>query len=92
MNYMSFNYNTNGVCSSRIEFDVQDGAIRDVQFIGGCNGNLKGIGNLVEGMTPEDAISRLEGINCGSKGTSCPDQLAKALTNWIQHNNKKSQA
>ena len=62
-----------------IFFDVEDGKVKNVQFLGGCNGNLKGIGALVEGMTPEQVIERVEGIHCGMKSTSCPDQLAKAL-------------
>jgi uncharacterized protein (TIGR03905 family) len=62
-----------------ISFDVEDGKVRNVQFFGGCNGNLKGIGALVEGMEIDDVISRVEGIHCGMKSTSCPDQLAQAL-------------
>ena len=60
-------------------FDLEDGKVRNVQFLGGCNGNLKGIGQLVEGMDVDDVIARLEGTTCGMKSTSCPDQLAKAL-------------
>ena len=62
-----------------IFFDIEDGKVKNVQFVGGCNGNLKGIAALVEGMDAEEVISRVEGIRCGMKGTSCPDQLAKAL-------------
>lgn len=62
-----------------ISFEVADGKVSNVQFFGGCNGNLKGIGALVEGMDIDDVISRVEGIKCGMKATSCPDQLAKAL-------------
>ena len=76
---MEFSYNTKGVCASRIEFDIKGGIIEGVQFTGGCNGNLKGISSLVKGMRPEEAISRLAGIDCNGKGTSCPDQLSKAL-------------
>ena len=72
-------YKTKGVCSSNIEFEVEDGIVKKVAFIGGCNGNTKGISALVEGMKVEDVIARLEGIRCGMKNTSCPDQLAKAL-------------
>ena len=72
-------YKTKGTCSQRILFDIEDGKVRNVQFIGGCNGNLKGIGALVEGMPVEDVIARVEGIRCGMKSTSCPDQLVKAL-------------
>ena len=76
---MQFEYKTQGTCSQRILFDIEDGKVKNVQFLGGCNGNLKGIGSLVEGMHVEDVISRLEGTTCGLKATSCPDQLAKAL-------------
>ena len=72
-------YKTKGTCSTNIHFEVEDGKVKNVSFTGGCNGNLKGISALVEGMKVEDVIARLEGIQCGSKGTSCPDQLAKAL-------------
>ncbi|MDO4477437.1 MAG: TIGR03905 family TSCPD domain-containing protein [Lachnospiraceae bacterium] len=72
-------YKTKGTCSSRIDFDITDGILHNVVFTGGCNGNLKGIGSLVEGMKVEDVIARLDGITCGFKNTSCPDQLAKAL-------------
>lgn len=74
-----FEYKTSGTCSQRILFDIVDGKLHNVQFIGGCNGNLKGIGSLVEGMDVNDVITRLEGTTCGSKDTSCPDQLARAL-------------
>ena len=76
---MQFEYKTQGTCSQRILFDIENGKVKNVQFLGGCNGNLKGIGSLVEGMDVEDVISRLEGTTCGLKATSCPDQLAKAL-------------
>ena len=72
-------YKTKGVCSSNREFEVEDGIVKKVAFIGGCNGNTKGISALVEGMKVEDVIARLEGIRCGMRNTSCPDQLAKAL-------------
>ena len=72
-------YKTKGTCSSQITFEIVDGIIKNVVFTGGCNGNLKGIGRLVEGMDVEECISRIEGIQCGFKNTSCPDQLAKAL-------------
>ena len=77
-------YQTQGTCSKFIEFDVEDGIVNDVVFYGGCNGNLQGIARLVKGMKVDDDISRLEGINCGGKGTSCPDQLAKALREQIE--------
>lgn len=76
---MQYEYKTKGTCSQRIFFDIEDGKVKNVQFVGGCNGNLKGIAALVEGMDAEEIISRVEGIRCGMKGTSCPDQLAKAL-------------
>jgi len=72
-------YQTKGTCSSAIDIEVNNGIIDSVAFTGGCNGNLKGISALVKGMKVEDAISRLEGIRCGFKATSCPDQLAQAL-------------
>lgn len=72
-------YQTNGTCSTAIDIEVKDGIIESVSFTGGCNGNLKGICSLVKGMKVEDAISRLKGIQCGFKSTSCPDQLARAL-------------
>lgn len=74
-----FEYKTRGTCSQKILFDLEDGKVKNVQFIGGCNGNLKGIGALVEGMNVDDVIARVEGIPCGMKRTSCPDQLAQAL-------------
>ncbi len=76
---MQFEYRTQGTCSQRILFEVEDGKVKNVQFLGGCNGNLKGIGSLVEGLDIDDVIARLEGIKCGMKQTSCPDQLAAAL-------------
>ena len=76
-------YIPQGVCSMRINFDVEDGIIKKVQFVGGCNGNTQGISRLVEGMRVEDVIQRLEGVNCGGRGTSCPDQLAKALKSTL---------
>lgn len=72
-------YMTKGTCSSAIDIEVADGIITSVAFTGGCNGNLQGISRLVEGMKVEDAISKLKGIRCGFKATSCPDQLALAL-------------
>ena len=78
-----YEYKTSGTCSQRILFDIEDGKVRNVQFIGGCNGNLKGIGALVEGMDVSDIIARLEGTTCGGKATSCPDQLARALKQAI---------
>ena len=72
-------YKNTGVCSTEIHIDVKDDKIEDVNFVRGCAGNLLGISSLVKGMKVTDAIDKLQGIQCGSKGTSCPDQLAKAL-------------
>ena len=76
---MQYTYQTSGTCSREILCEIEDGKGKNVQYIGGCNGNLKGIGALIEGMDAQEAIARLEGITCGPKSTSCPDQLAKAL-------------
>ena len=76
-------YKTQGTCSAEIDVELKDGVIDSVSFLGGCNGNLKGISALVKGMTPQDAIGRLKGIRCGMKQTSCPDQLAKALESML---------
>jgi uncharacterized protein (TIGR03905 family) len=76
---MQYEYKTKGTCSQRILFDITDGKVANVQFIGGCNGNLQGISKLVEGMEATEVIQKIEGIHCGFKPTSCPDQLAKAL-------------
>lgn len=76
---MQYEYQTQGTCSRSILFEIEDGKVKNVQFLGGCNGNLKGIGSLVEGMDVDEVISRLEGTTCGMKETSCPDQLATAL-------------
>ncbi len=76
---MQYSYKTHGTCSQLISFEIEDGKLKNVQFFGGCNGNLKGIGSLVEGMEVEEVIRRVEGIRCGMKTTSCPDQLAQAL-------------
>ena len=72
-------YKTSGTCSREIHFEVVDGKITGVKFVGGCNGNLQGISKLVEGMDVNEAIKRLEGISCNGRPTSCPDQLARAL-------------
>lgn len=72
-------YQPKGVCSKQIHFDIVDNKVRNVSFLGGCNGNLQGISRLIEGMDVHEAISRIEGIKCGFKKTSCPDQLAHAL-------------
>ena len=72
-------YKTLGTCSSHIEVEVEDGIVKFVAYWGGCNGNLQGISRLVKGMPVEEVIARLEGIRCGGRPTSCPDQLCKAL-------------
>lgn len=74
-----YQYKTKGTCSQMIFFDLEDNKVKNVQFMGGCNGNLKGISQLIEGMDADEVISRLEGTTCGMKQTSCPDQLTKAL-------------
>ena len=76
---MEISYKTKGVCSRLINIEIENGIVKKVKFDGGCNGNTKGISALVEGMPVEDVIKRLEGIKCGFRDTSCPDQLAKAL-------------
>ena len=76
-------YKTVGTCSKQIRFSVDGGLVRDVKFDGGCNGNLQGIGRLVEGMKVEEVIGRLKGISCNGRPTSCPDQLARALEQTI---------
>ena len=72
-------YRPQGVCSRMINFDIEDNKVRNVSFDGGCNGNLQGISRLIDGMDVDEAISKIEGIRCGFKKTSCPDQLANAL-------------
>ena len=74
-----YTYYPSGTCSQQITVDIKDGVLRDVQFLGGCHGNLQGIAMLVRGMSVAEVINRLEGIRCGLKPTSCPDQLARAL-------------
>ena len=76
---MQYTFQTSGTCSRQINFEVENGVVQSVEFIGGCNGNTKGIAALTKGMRVEDVIGRLKGIRCGFKNTSCPDQLAIAL-------------
>lgn len=78
-----YTYETKGVCSRKITFDIKNNAIQDVNFLGGCDGNLKGLSKLIEGMNTNEAIKKLSGITCGNKETSCPDQLAKAIKEAI---------
>lgn len=78
-------YKTQGVCSREISFDVVDNKLKNVSFVGGCSGNTQGLSRLVEGMDIDDVISRTEGINCGFRPTSCPDQLARALKQYKEN-------
>ena len=75
-------YKTKGTCSRAIQFEVEDNVITSCRFIGGCMGNTQGVARLVEGMNVDDAIAKLAGIDCGGRGTSCPDQLARALSQY----------
>lgn len=79
-------YKTHGTCSRQIEFEVKDNVVHNVRFLGGCMGNTQGVSRLVEGMDIHEAISRIEGIDCNGRGTSCPDQLASALKNYLNGN------
>ena len=81
---MKYTYQTQGTCSQAIEFEIEDGIVKNVTFIGGCHGNTQGISCLVIGMRAEDVIKKLDGIRCGYKNTSCPDQLSKALQLALQ--------
>ena len=81
-----YSYRTSGTCSKNIEFDIVDGKLRNISFQGGCNGNLKGISSLCEGLEVNDVINRLSDIKCNAKTTSCPDQLAKALKQALSEN------
>lgn len=76
---MKYTYKTQGTCSSHIELEVENNVLKDVSFWGGCNGNLQGISRLVAGMPVAEVITKLEGVRCGSRPTSCPDQLCRAL-------------
>ncbi len=83
---MEFVYTPTGVCSRRINLEIEGDVIQSVYFQGGCSGNTQGIGALIAGMTVDEAISRLSGIRCGMRPTSCPDQLAKALEKYKEEN------
>lgn len=76
---MTYEYSPKGVCSQRMIFDIENNIVKSLKVIGGCNGNLQGISRLVEGLPVDEVIKRLEGIRCGMKSTSCPDQVARAL-------------
>ena len=80
-----YSYKTKGTCSTEITFSIENDIIKEVNFLRGCEGNLQGISRLVEGMNIEDAINKLQGIDWRGKGTSCPDQLAKALKEWKEN-------
>ncbi len=80
---MEYTYRTSGTCSRQISFELDNGIVKNVHFMGGCDGNLKGIGAIVDGMKAEDVIKKFSGIRCGFKSTSCPDQLARALKEAI---------
>lgn len=83
---MEYRFYPTGVCSREMIFDIEDGIVKDLKVIGGCNGNLKGISSLIRGMKLEDIISKLEGIDCNGRGTSCPDQISKALKEFLNKN------
>ncbi len=82
---MTYRYKTRGVCSREILFDVEDGKVCNVRFVGGCNGNTQGIAKLVDGMDANEVVARLRGVSCNGRGTSCPDQLATAITQAISN-------
>lgn len=79
-------YKTKGVCSREVSFDIENNKIKNVIFTGGCNGNTQGVSRLIEGMDIDEAINRIDGIDCGGRGTSCPDQLARALKEYKAQN------
>lgn len=81
-------YQTSGTCSRVIQYDVENGLVRNVRFLGGCSGNTQGIAKLVEGMPVDEVIAKLSGIRCGGKPTSCPDQLSRALSQYQAGNAK----
>ncbi len=81
---MTHHFRTRGTCSREITFDIEDGKLQNVRFLGGCNGNTKGITALVEGMDVTEVVKRLKGIDCNGRGTSCPDQLARAVEEALQ--------
>lgn len=81
-----YSYKTSGVCASTINLEIEDNIIKNVEFIGGCSGNLSGIRSLIVGMDIDDVINKLQGTDCRNRGTSCPDQLTKALISWKESN------
>ena len=84
---MTYTYSPSGVCSRQMTVEIENGTIKHVDILGGCNGNLKGISSLLQGMRVEDAISRMQGIRCGMRATSCPDQLSIALQQAMEQSN-----
>ncbi|MBR2892217.1 MAG: TIGR03905 family TSCPD domain-containing protein [Clostridia bacterium] len=80
---MKHTYKTKGVCAQLITFDLEDGIVSNIKFLGGCSGNTQGVATLAEGMKAEELVAKLSGIRCGFKGTSCPDQLAKAVASKL---------
>lgn len=85
---MTFEFKPQGVCARNLKFDIEDGIVKNVKFTGGCNGNLQGIAALCEGKPVDEIINAVQGIRCGFKSTSCPDQLAKALKNALESEEK----
>ena len=81
---MKYTYIPQGVCSTKVDFEIEDGVVKNVSFLGGCNGNLKAISALVEGMPVDEVTKKLSGISCGKKSTSCTDQLATALKKAVE--------
>ena len=77
---MTYSYKTSGTCSTRIDFEIEDGILKNVSYTGGCNGNLQAVSKLTDGKTPDEIAALIGGIRCGFKSTSCPDQLARAVT------------
>ena len=81
---MTYTYRTKGTCSQQITFDLEDGIVKNIEFLGGCNGNLKAISKLVDGMTAREIIEKLKGNTCGFRSTSCADQLAQAIEKALE--------
>ncbi len=81
---MTYNYKPKGVCSKEMQLDIQDGILKEVKIVGGCDGNTQGVCALVKGLPAKDVITKLRGIDCRGRGTSCPDQLAKAIAEYLE--------